>query len=189
MTTLYQRARDAEDQGDYGEAAEYWARCSFGSLLEEHFEHTRKTRIGVAIMLRAISCDTRAGNTERAGELFTIIRPILGTIGETADEEFEHRPEVVAGLASEWLGDGSLMLGEDTALDHYRDAKDRYEGTVRPDENWGYEEEFDHAYWAFESFLDSKEYALPERSEAHFIQRIERKIDIAGELLALDDRK
>jgi len=187
MTTLYQKARDAEEQGAYTKAAEYWARVGFKDLVEEHFEHTRNTRIGVTVMLRAISCDTRAGNSGRARALFNIIRPVLGTIKETANDEFEYRPEIVAGLASEWLGDGYLMLGEETALDHYQDARDLYEGSVRPIENWGGEEEFDYAYWAFESFLEFEGYSLPERSEDHFVERIERKLEIAGELLVLDD--
>lgn len=180
---LYSKARDAQERGAYRKAAEYWAHHSFSKLVEEHFEHTRRTRIGVAIMLRAISCDTRAGNTERAKSLFNIVQPVLDRIREAADDE------VVAGLASEWLGDGCLMLGDEAALNYYREAKDLYEGNVAVDEPWGYEEEFDQAYWAFESFLDSNGYSLPEHSEFQFMERIERKLEIAGELLTLKDNE
>jgi len=186
MTSLFRKARDAEDRGAYTEAAEYWAHHSFRTLVEEHFEHTRSTRVGVAHVLESISCDVQATNETRARALFGVIRPLLIEIRETADDEFDYRPEVVAGLASEWLGDGCLMLGEEAALDHYRDAGELYEGNVTPDEPWGYEEEFDYAYWAFESFLASEGYSLPDHSEFQFIQRIERKLEIAGELLASD---
>lgn len=133
--------------------------------------------INAAILLQAISADVRANNRNRARHIFSILKPLLTEIRDSTDDP------VLAGIASEWIGDALLMLNEPGAKEHYREADTKFED-AKPTENWGFEEEFDYGHWAIESFLESKGVELPENVELNFQQRIDRKQKAAENLLA-----
>lgn len=173
------RAGEKEKEGDYRGAAALYARSAFNGLIESNFEPNRKTRIKLAELLIAISCDVRADNHHRAEHLFCIARPLLEEVGEDADSR------VLVGLSKEWIGDGLLMLGSAGAIDLYRSANEYYDDLEWGERSWGHEQEFHYASIAIESFLAENGIEVPKEPHfpLHFTDRIEFKIDMAEQLL------
>lgn len=63
------------------------------------------------------------------------------------------------------------MLGSDRAIERYREAKRLYETKADPGRNW-----------AFESFVESKGYTMPENGVISFNTRIQFKIELVEDI-------
>ncbi|QLG28865.1 hypothetical protein HUG10_15535 [Halorarum halophilum] len=174
---LFADAFQLEEAGEYGEAAELYALRAFAGLLESTFQPGRTMRLAFAHTLEAISADVRGGNQSRAENLFTTLSPWYEPMIGDADDP------ILEGLLHEWMGDAHLMLESDDAVQRYQDAKRLYETQAEPGRNWAFEEEFDYAYWAFESFAESKGYAMPEDGKLDFLGRVEFKIALVEDVL------
>ncbi|WP_139326622.1 hypothetical protein [Natrinema saccharevitans] len=171
-----------EDRGEYDAAATAYARDGFEKCLESHFRMNGDTRVGITMLLQAISCDHRADNRGRAERLFQIAESLI------ADAESQAETEVLRGLLNEWRGDGRLMLCQREAIDHYRDAREQYETVTWQDLTWRDEPEFMHAYWAIERFSRVYDEPLPENPDSmSFQERIDAKLDLAADVLAETD--
>lgn len=118
---------ELEQQSEYEAAAASYAVEGFRELITSGFELNNSTYIGIGMLLQAISCDRRVGTHRRPVHLADICRPLLEEIRETAEDP------VLVGLATEWLGDLALMLGDETVdvQDYYNEAATRFE-----DLNW-----------------------------------------------------
>lgn len=172
----YGRASRAEEQGNLVSAAADYAMVGLEGLIREEFTPSRRIRVSLAHLLQSVSCDVRADNFDRAEGVFEICKPNLRRIQEGCGDD------VLEALMEEWLGDGSLMLGKGCAVDHYTQASKVYERVDVTHENWGFEEEFDYAYWAFESYIESEGFTLPDDSDYNFVKKIHAKLDFTGEL-------
>lgn len=117
----FEKAGEKEEAGNYQEAATLYARSAFDHLIDCNFEPRREMRIGLGILLMAISCDARADNRHRAKHLFDIAKPLFDEIGEDAETR------VLVGLTKEWIGDGLLMLGLPNATEFYHEADKYYD--------------------------------------------------------------
>ena len=175
---LFADAFQSEEAGEYGEAAELYALCAFAGLLESTFQPGRTMRLAFAHTLEAISADIRGGNQSRAENLFTTLSPLYEPMLENADDP------ILNGLLHECMGDAHLMLKSDDAVQRYQDAKRLYETQAEPGRNWAFEEEFDYAYWAFESFAESEGYAIHELEVWEFVERLEFKLVMAEDVLS-----
>lgn len=91
-----------EDQGEYDAEATAYTRDGFEKCLESHFRMNGDTRVGITMLLQAISCDHRADNRGRAERLFQIVESLI------ADAESQAETEVLRGILNEWRGDGRL---------------------------------------------------------------------------------
>ena len=175
----FKKARGCEKEGRYQEAATLYAKHAFDGLLEANFEPEIELRIGLATMLRAISCDVRADNYNRAEHLFDIAKPLFREVGDDADSR------VLVGLTNEWIGDGLLMLGSTEAIDWYQKANESYENLEWGERSWGHEQEFHYASIALESYLTANGMETPKEPHLplHFTERIEFKIETTEQLL------
>lgn len=176
----YSEAREHEKRGEYRQASASYARLAFDDLVEANFEPTRQTRLAIGHLLEAISCDSIAENQFRAQQLQIFSEQILTIVQEDTDEL------ALEGLTYEWIGDSYLFVGSPVAIGKYDTAREIYEGLSDvPQRGWGMEEEFDYAYWAFESFIDSKGYSIPAHLEIDFTNRIQFKLKVAEEVLSI----
>lgn len=170
-------ARELEDAGDYTAAAGEYALVGFEKLLDSQFVLDGEGRIGIGMLLQAISCDVRAGNSRRADHLFAIIEPLLVDLRDRTDDH------VLRGLAFEWLADGKLMLGAEGAVENYRSALLQFQDLTWEDTTWQEEPDFIHAYWAMESFSQYHGRELPPPvPTVAFQERVAAKIELAGDL-------
>lgn len=177
LQSFASEAADLENQGQYAEAADYYALRVFTGLVQDHFKYGRSARLALAHTLSALVCDVQAGQLRRARRFFEILRPFYRDMIEEVDDV------VLAGLLEEWLGDGLLVLGDETARTHYQRAQRAYETESNPERNWAFEEEFDYAYWAFEAFMESEDHSMLDDIEYDFGQRIQFKLDLVDEFL------
>lgn len=176
MSDFFEKAREKKQNEEYGAAATFFALDAIEELIREEFEQGRSMRVNSAILLRAISCDARAGNTRRPEFLFHLLEPMLAEIKQTADDD------ILKGLVEEWWGDAKLMLGRMTAESHYRRAAELYQNS-EPVEPWAVEEESDYAYWAAENFYESEGRPLQDHHYHELSSRIEFKIDAVQQIL------
>lgn len=173
---MSESARELEDAGDYDDAARKYAREGFDRFLVSHFGLDGECRIGIGMILQAISCDVRAGNSRRAEHLFAIIEPLLVELRYGTDDN------VLRGLAFEWLGDGKLMLEEGDAVENYRSALLQFQDLTWEDTTWQEEPDFMQAYWAMESFSQYHGRELPPPvPSVEFQERVEAKIELADD--------
>lgn len=177
LQSLASEAADLENQGRYGEAADYYALRAFTGLVQDDFKYGRSAQLSFAHTLSALVCDVRAGQRHQARRFFEILRPFYTDTIEDVDDV------VLAGLLEEWLGDCLLVLEDATARTHYQRAQRVYETESNPGRNWAFEEEFNYAYWAFEAFMESEDHSMPDDIEYDFGQRIQFKLDLVDEFL------
>jgi hypothetical protein len=177
--SILEKAEAKEEEGDYREAAALYTRSAFDRLIDCNFEPKREMRIGLAVLLMAISCDVRTDNHRRARHLFDIAKPLFHEIGQDAETQ------VLVGLTKEWLGDGLLMLGSPDAIEFYQEAAEYYDDLEWGERSWGHEQEFHYASIAIESFLTANSVQVPKDPHLplHFTERIEFKIETAKRLL------
>lgn len=177
LPPLYREATTLDDAGEDEAAAEYYALRAFAGLIEAGFEPGRSLRVAVAHMLVAISADVRAGNDQRAARLFDVIRPVWPRLGTGVDDS------ILDGLLAEWYGDALLMLDDVEAATYYQRAADEYRRLPSPGQSpWGFEEEFDYAFWAIAAFTEATDRLLPDEAEYDFHARIRFKLALADEL-------
>lgn len=174
---LYSEGVDFEEAEEYAEAAEYYALSAFAALIRADFQPGRSMRLAFSHTLEAISADVRADRSSRPERLFETVSPLYEAMTEETDDL------VLEGLLHEWFGDAWLMLGSDRAVAYYQQAKQVYERQADPGRNWAFEEEFDYAYWAFESFAEASGKSLPADAELEFVSRIRFKLEFARELV------
>lgn len=177
LSSFVNNATDLEREGQYDEAAYYYALRAFAGVLAENFQHNRVTRLSLAYTLTAVVCDARAGNYRRAKHLVEFFEPVYQDMIESTEDA------VLGGLFREWVGDMLLVLGDADAREHYRYAKQVYGSQPNAGQNWAFEEEFDRAHWAFETFVESEGYSLPDDVEYDFQDRIRFKLSFASEIL------
>lgn len=177
MTDPSIRARDAEDDGEFGEAARLYTESGFETLNRADFEPNRTFRVGIGKLARALSCDVRDGNVSRSVGLR---RTIAGTIDHVQREATE---ECLIGLCEEWLGDVHLMTSSSSAREHYEQALDTFRDVPEGKQfSWGMEEEFDYVYWAVEAVLEQRGFTEMERLPAlDFERRVETKLELLDE--------
>lgn len=174
-------ALELERDGEYEAAAAAYAVDGFERIVRSKFELSGPSRVGIGMLLQAISCDVRSGNTRRAEQLFHLVEPLLRGFSETADET------VVRGLCLEWLGDGALMVRDEESIAHYRAAADQYSELSWQDETWQDEPEFMHAFWAIQEYARSLGYELSPPDYSHsFTDRIDSKLVLAGDVLDVE---
>lgn len=132
-------------------------------------------RIGLAVLLMAISCDVRADNHYRAKHLFDIARPLFQEVGDDAETP------VLVGLTKEWTGDGLLMLGSPETIEYYQEATEYYDDLRWEERSWGHEQEYHYASIALESFLTANRIEVPKEPHLplHFQERIRFKVNVA----------
>lgn len=173
---------ELEKRGEYKEAATEYARDGFNNLLRADFEPIDASRIGVGLLLQAISCDVIAGNERRAIRLADICRPVLDDVAETASDP------ILAGLGNEWRGDVELILGTDSPGPYYDRAGAHFEGMDWRDERWRDEPDFMHCYWAVHTFSTHHDGPLPNNPDSiTFQERLDRKRTLARHLLETDE--
>lgn len=177
LQSFASEAANLKNQGQYAEAADYYALRVFTGLVQDHFKYGRSAQLALAHTLSALVCDVQAGQRRRARRFFEILRPFYRDMIEEVDDV------VLAGLLEEWLGDGLLVLGDETARTHYQRAQQAYETESNPERNWAFEEEFDYAYWAFEAFMESEGRPLPDDFEFDFERRVQFKLHFVDESL------
>lgn len=180
MSDFSEIAIEKEQNGEYADAAANYALHSLENLVKEEFESGRSMRINSAILLLAISCDVRAGNSRRPEFLFILLEPLLAEIEQSAEDE------ILLGLIQEWWGDAKLMLGRESAETHYRRAAEKYQHAT-PVEPWAVEEESDYAYWAAENFYESNGLAIPDDLYHDLPSRIEFKLDAVQQIFPDSD--
>lgn len=122
-------------------------------------------RIGLAILLMAISCDVRADNHHQAKHLFDIARPLFQEIGEDAEAP------VLVGLTKEWIGDGLLMMGSPDAIEYYQEATEYYDDLEWGERSGGHEQEYHYTSIAHESFLSANGIEVPKELILRFTLR------------------
>lgn len=178
MSTL-EKAGEKEEEGDYRKAAALYSRSAFDRLIDSNFEPRRNMRIGLAILLMAISCDVRADNHHRAKHLFDIAKPLFQEIGKDAETQ------VLVGLTKEWIGDGLLMLGSPDAIECYEEATEYYDDLEWGERSWGHEQEYHYTSIALESFLSANRIEVPKEPHLplHFEERIKFKIEEAERII------
>lgn len=175
MSDAFERAREMEEHEDFVTASKLYFESGISNLNDVEFEPNRKYRVGVATLLRSVSCAARADEMRRATG---IKRIAAGAIEQMVAAD----PDAcLSGLCREWLGDLHLITDSAAATDHYRKAAQYYQDcSDGMQATWGMEEEFDYALWAVEAFLETEEYDLPEGlPELDFEARIRRKIDLS----------
>lgn len=181
MTNPAVEARRRERDGDLREAAISFTRAGFDKLGRSRFEPNRTFRVGIATLVRALSCDARS-ETDRCavGLRRTIEGPIEHVRSETTDD-------CLVGLCHEWRGDSRLLTRPSGSVAHYSAALDQYRSVSEGAQlSWGMEEEFEYAYWAVEAYLSSRGFDDVEQlPELDFERRVETKLDLveAGSLL------
>jgi hypothetical protein len=172
-----------EKQGKFGEAAENYALYALKSLLDGGFRHGRYTRLAFSHILEALSAEVRAENLERGNDVFDLFRPVFEAELESIADRDTKSYRALEGLLNEWFGDAWLMLDSEKSIERYQRALSIYVDHDDPGRNWAFEEEFDYAYWAFESFAESHGKSLPDKYELDFCSRARLKIDLAEEIL------
>lgn len=164
----------AEKAGDYEGAAKAYAIRSFEILVENQFSVNGRMRIGVGMMMQAVSCDVRSGNTQRAGHLFEWVTTYLAKIREEAEDP------VLVGLTYEWEGDGLLYFNKTEAREKYENAQSYYENLDWKDETWSMEQCFMYFYWAFEGFAQKNGYLDDvDLLDMEFKERIAYKLNLS----------
>lgn len=185
MTDLYTEAQNNEEAGEYHTAARAYAENGFIILNEQDFEAGRQFRLGIASLVKALSCDARAGQQRRA----RAIRDTAASAIRHALREEEKEDRCRDGLYHEWLGDIHLMTRSVSARTHYETARNHYsDASPSQQRTWGMEEEFDYVHWAVESFLEEAGYEdeVEELHPSDFSGRIEIKLDVATSLAEQD---
>lgn len=172
-------AREHEREGNLERAGELYLEVGVEKLNAVDFAPNRTYRVGVATLIRSISCAARAGNERRAVGIRRVTRAAIEHIVATETDS------CLLGLCEEWVGDIYLLTGSEAAFEHYDAATDHYDQCADDEQfSWGMEEEFEYAYWAVESFLDSREIAVEDAlPQLDFDARMENKIDIAEGIL------
>ena len=170
---------ELEQQGEYDAAAAAFATAGFQKVLSSHARLNSETRLGIGMLLEAISCDVRIDNKRRAAFLYDVIEPLLTELAETSETT------VLRGVATEWLGDAALLLERPDTVDQYRAARAVYEGVTWDDKAVVDDPDFMHSYWAMEGFAEhhGAELPPPDRSTS-FQKRIDAKLDLAGDVLS-----
>lgn len=172
MTELITKALEAERNGDLEAAAKFYAVYAFQELVGSNYQVGQEMRRGLTHMLESISADVRADNYDRARTHLQMIEPMLRKLQRNTDEK------PIQGLASEWLGDAKLMVGDDDAIEHYEQALETFQSLSINDRLfWGAEPEFDNAYGAMKEFLAVYGIQYPNRYTLEFEDRVQKKID------------
>ncbi|MFC7079370.1 hypothetical protein [Halorussus caseinilyticus] len=165
-----QYALDAAADDDLRAAAKWYALAGMEQLVEAGYEPCEGTATGVTYFLEAISADVRAENRSRARGHVRLVRPVLLDLAENATDA------CLRGLAREWLGDASLLVGERDALEQYRLAGEVFE-EVAFDQRlfWGGTPAFDNAYGAMKAFLATYDIEYPSSYSVDFEDRVDAK--------------
>lgn len=175
MSDTFETAREMEEDEDYAMASKLFFESGISNLNDVGFEPNRKYRVGVAILIRSVSCAARADEMRRATG---IKRIAAGAIEQmiAADPS-----ACLSGLCQEWLGDLHLVTDSTGATDYYRKAAQCYQDcSDGMQATWGMEEEFDYALWAVEAFLESEGSGLQDGlPELDFEARIRSKIELS----------
>lgn len=178
MQLLHIKARNAESDGDYAEAAASFFALGMYRLASSMFRNGRAYREGIGDLLRSIELDERIENETRATRTSSLVREHAQPIVSDGNAA------VVRGLGREWAGDALLMIGDADARAEYRRALTlfsplEFETQLR----WGARPEYDAATLALKRFFDRRGIDYYDSHDIDFSGRVDWKLSLCDDLL------
>ena len=178
MQLLRIKARNAESDGDYGEAAASFFALGMYKLASEMYRNGRSYREGIGDLLRSIELDERIENETRATRTSSIVREHVRPIIS------EGNAAVVRGLGCEWAGDALLMIGDTDARSQYKRALNLFSPLdFETQLHWGNRPEYDAALLALKRFFDRRGIDYYDAHDIDFAGRIDWKLALCDDLL------
>jgi len=153
-----------------------WAVEGFRFIVDSNFKQGDHYRKGVSYLLSAIIYDVQDDNYWRASNLADLTRPLIELMQDETAEP------ILVGIGFEWFGDIDLLLGNESAIDHYEQAEPYFKDTDWQDEIWKFEPVFEISGHILRHHLESQGYDLPISTYTH-AERVARKIELAEEIL------
>lgn len=179
----FEKFRRLEEKGELDKAAEELTVIGLNWIFNSGLEASRELRVGTSMLLQSCSYYSISDKDDASYIMQIIVQKLLEYIRENQGND-----EWLNGLISEWVGDSHFILAEhEEALRYYKEAEEVYERMPQTKQNsWGMEQEFDHAFFAFETYVEEEigqEFTSLDGGQTslnvNFIPRIQKKISLA----------